>query len=58
MKASRTASILATSTDEREISESRKVFWRLYWGELALVENSGVEIAMINFGAALKHGRS
>lgn len=37
----------------KETYISRKRFWSLYWGELALVEGLGVEKAMVSFGNAL-----
>ena len=46
-------SLLAISPELKELQESEKRFWELYWGELALVENEFVEIAMKDFGDAL-----
>lgn len=45
---------LATSSDPEQtvIAESR--FWELYWGELCMVDNRGVERAMMNLGNALE----
>ena len=47
------AAILATSNDLDAIEQARQRFWELYWGELSMVENRGVEIAMIKFGKCL-----
>jgi len=38
-------------TEEWHLEE--KKFWRLYWGELTMVENPAVEAAMVEFGKAL-----
>lgn len=56
-EASQVASVLATSTDNAEVEKSKERFWKLYWGELALVENSQVEAAMVELGKALKTGK-
>ena len=53
-EASQIAAKIATSTDSNELAISQQRFWGLYWGELALVENKGVESAMVAFGKALK----
>ena len=37
-----------------EIAAARKRFWELYWGELSLVEGTGVEGAMKALGDALE----
>src|SRR5262245_23121160 len=41
--ATKTASILATSNDAKELEEAEARFWQLYWGELGLVENGGIK---------------
>lgn len=53
-EASKAASTLATSDDKEELSIAEKKFWSLYWGELALVEDSSVETAMVKFGRELQ----
>jgi hypothetical protein len=60
-EATQNASILATSVDPDAIEKARQRFWELYWGELAMVENGGintnkggVESAMVAFGSCLK----
>lgn len=61
----KTAAILATSTDANELHTAELRFWQLYWGELAMVENGGmktkkggVEGAMVLFGRELvKHSQ-
>ena len=64
-KATQNAAILATSSDPDAIEEARQRFWELYWGELAMVENGGlnaneggVESAMVAFGKCLNKGCS
>jgi hypothetical protein len=52
-EASQIAAKIATSTDSNELEISQQRFWALYWGELALVENKGVESAMVKLGKAL-----
>jgi hypothetical protein len=52
-EASQVAAKIATSMDAKELESSQKRFWELYWGELALVENQGVEYAMVELGKAL-----
>ncbi|MGJ8675974.1 MAG: hypothetical protein ACSHX0_00510 [Akkermansiaceae bacterium] len=42
-------SMIATSSDDAEIQRTTIRFEQLYWGELALVERSGVATAMVNF---------
>jgi hypothetical protein len=53
---SQVAATLSTSSDTAERGRANKRFWELYWGELALVENREVEVAMVEIGEAL--GRS
>src|ERR1700704_4652474 len=60
-EATTTVAILATSVDNDELRHSESRFWRLYWSELALVENGGlrasgggVEGAMVQFGNLLR----
>lgn len=52
------AATLSISDDPNEIEHSRKRFWSLYWGELALVEDKEVEAAMVKFGEAIEAGTS
>ena len=52
-EASQVAATLATTPDNKERSKATKRFWELYWGDLALVENQGVEAAMVALGDAL-----
>ncbi|MBV8566303.1 MAG: hypothetical protein JO366_17760 [Methylobacteriaceae bacterium] len=49
-QASDAAARLATETDPAEWEKARKTFWRLYWGTLSIVEDRGVEEAMVEFG--------
>lgn len=53
-EASRLASTIATTADEKKKAEALDRYWSLYWGELALVEDARVEGAMVRFGEALK----
>lgn len=48
----RAASVVATSEEEGEVAEAAKRFMQLYSGELALVQNEEVAVAMRNF----RHG--
>src|ERR1041384_3506291 len=59
-QATQNAAILATSSDPDAIEQARQRFWELYWGELAMVENGGlntkeggVESTMVVFGQCL-----
>ena len=49
-EASDAASRLATEPDPVEWEKNRRIFWRLYWGTLSIVEDPGVEKAMIKLG--------
>lgn len=49
----RAAATLATSSDQALIDAAQARFMELFWGELALVEDPGVEHAMIAFRAKL-----
>ncbi len=42
---------LAVETEPAKWEEARKTFWKLYWGPLAIVEDRGVEAAMVRAGA-------
>jgi hypothetical protein len=48
--ASDAASSLAVETDPVKWDAARRTFWHLYWGTLSIVEDKGVETAMVNFG--------
>jgi hypothetical protein len=54
VEASQITAKIATSKDSNELAKSQQRFWELFWGELALVENNGVELAMVAFGEALR----
>jgi hypothetical protein len=49
-QASEAAARLATETNPAEWETARKAFWRLYWGPLGIVEDRGVEAAMVRLG--------
>jgi hypothetical protein len=49
-KAVDTAAALATDTDPEKWEQDRVAFWRLYWGTLSIVEDTGVESAMVDLG--------
>src|SRR5215470_16265347 len=52
--ATRAAAKLATAPkDSPEYDKARARFWELYWGELSMVENQGVEAAMKQMGDCL-----
>jgi len=55
-EASQMAAVLATTENVTERATAEKRFWELYWGELALVEDRGVEEAMRLFGRGLTNG--
>lgn len=52
-EASQVVAIIATSDRAPERQKAIERFWRLYWGELALVEDRDVEAAMVAMGTAL-----
>jgi hypothetical protein len=52
-EATQAASTIATSEDREELRKATARFWRLYWGELAMVEDREVEAAMKALGDAL-----
>ncbi len=54
-EATKATSTIATSSFSEEVTLAKKRFWSLYWGELALVEDEGVETAMKRFGDALQN---
>ncbi len=47
--AARSAATIATSKDAKRLKEARDRFEELYWGELVVVEDRRVELAMISF---------
>jgi hypothetical protein len=53
-EATRAAAIIATSRDPDKVRVATEIFWQLFSGELALVENSEVATAMRNLGRALR----
>ena len=53
LEATKVASIIAVSKEEHAVCAATHRFKELFWGELALVEDEGVEIAMLNFKSAL-----
>lgn len=55
-EATNAAATIATSADATAVAAAHSRFWELYWGELALVEDSAVEQAMIAFGKGLDRG--
>jgi hypothetical protein len=48
------ASTLATSKDLKEAEPDRLEFWKLFWGELSILEHGNVKKSMEDFGAALR----
>ena len=57
-EATQSAATMATSASREDIALAVQRFWSLYWGELALVEDEGVEAAMVNLGQALERGKT
>ena len=53
-EACQVAVCLATSANTEHLAAAEKRFWELYWGELCMVEDRGVEKAMMILGEALK----
>lgn len=48
------ASTIATSKEIAAVEKERETFWRLYWGELSILESKAVKTAMEAFGAQLR----
>ena len=57
-EATQSAATLSTSEDANERAAAIRRFWSLYWGELALVEDKGVEAAMVALGKGLNEKSS
>lgn len=57
-EASQVAAVIATTSNNAARSKAENRFWELYWGELALVENTEVEAAMVAFGGGLNNKAS
>ena len=55
-EASGLASRIATNTSEQDVQEAIVRFNEIYWGELAVVEDSIVEPAMVDFKRLLERG--
>lgn len=53
LEATRVAAIIAVSKEEKAVCAATHRFKELFWGELALVEDEKVEIAMLGFKSAL-----
>jgi hypothetical protein len=54
VKASNIASRFAIASSKQEAEEARKQFWEVYNGELSIVEDENVKLAMMKFGGAVK----
>lgn len=52
-KATAAAAQIVTAKGLASIAAERKVFWELYWGQLAIVEDRRVMLAMADFGISL-----
>jgi hypothetical protein len=48
------ASSIATASAITCVVKERETFWRLYWGELSILESKGVKTAMEAFGDQLR----
>ena len=53
VRATRAAAKIAIAPDIASAKSERDEFWVLYLGELSILENNDVRIAMINFGKQL-----
>lgn len=53
-KATSLAAGFAQATTKAEADEKRKQFWELYLGELSIVEDENVKLAMQDFGGAIR----
>jgi hypothetical protein len=49
-EATETAGRLASEANPGEWEKARITFWQLYWGPLSIVEDPGVEAAMVDLG--------
>lgn len=47
------ASGIANGDSLESVAKSRKIFWKLYWGNLAMLESPSVAAAMVEFGNIL-----
>jgi hypothetical protein len=56
LEATRVAAIIAVSREENAVCLATHRFKELFWGELAMVEDERVEIAMLAFKSALDDG--
>lgn len=56
-EATQVAAAIAASTDALEREAALQRFWRLYYGELVLVEDRSVEAAMVAFGRTLERSK-
>jgi hypothetical protein len=52
-EATQAAAMMATTTSEHEFTDAKSRFLLLFWGELVMVEDRGVEGAMVQFRNAL-----
>ena len=55
-EATTAAGLLVSSEDATQLAAAERDFWKLYYGPMALVEDIGVERAMVNFGQCLRKG--
>ena len=52
-RATDAAARIALSSDVRSSAADRATFWRLYWGELSMLEHPNVKAAMVAYGRQL-----
>jgi hypothetical protein len=57
-EASVAAATIATTADPQKKNAATENFWRLYWGPLGMVEETGVANAMVAFGKCLQTGKA
>jgi hypothetical protein len=54
-KTAETVASLVAEVDQQKWTEHQTTFWHLYYGDLVLFENPGIECAMTYFGAKLNN---
>jgi hypothetical protein len=52
-KATSLAATLAVSKNLNDVEEDREDFWKLYWGQLSIIEHPEVKDAMVEYGNQL-----
>ena len=52
------ALVASRAASDPERAQAEKLFWRLYWGRMILVEDQDVELKMVDFGGCLDNSDS